>query len=80
MYCFGAIVNNDDRDNSNDIRTVRRWGYCGKEENKGSNASLGAGGRWRFYGLVGNNEDDIQMMGDGAVRGVISNGGLHGAV
>ena len=71
VYCFDPIVNNDDGDNSDDIWTVRRWGYCKKEEKEGSAAASEAPGRWRFDGLVGGDEDDIRMIGDCVVRGVL---------
>ena len=80
VYCFDAIVDDDDGDNSDDIRTVRRWGYCKKEEKEGSAAASEAPGGWRFNGLIGGDDDDIQMLGDGAIRGVLWNKGIRGAV
>ena len=39
VYCFDAIVDNNDGENSDDIWTVRRCGYCGKEEKEGPAAA-----------------------------------------
>ena len=59
VYCFVATVNNDDGGNLDDIWTIRRWGYCGKEEKEGFAVALGARGRRRFDRLIGSDQDDI---------------------
>ena len=64
------IGNNNDGDNLYDIRTVQQWEYCGNEEKECCAAASEAPGRWRFNGLIGGDDDDIEMMGDVAVRGV----------